>query len=105
MNMDSNVSKNFEALQFVTDKQPFHVDLTTSTHVSYLDNTDFDYREDFWYSPIKNDSTVSGVNNADTSRLWGKWLKLKISLESSGGKQKLVNTIVKYRPMARLYNQ
>lgn len=105
MNIDSNISKNFEALQFVTDKQPFHVDLTTSSHVSYLDNTDFDSREDFWYSPIKNDSTVGGLNNADTSRLWGKWLKVKMSLESSVGKQKLVNMIVKYRPMARLYNQ
>jgi hypothetical protein len=105
MNYEPNVSKNFEALQFVTDKQPFDVYLTTPTHISYLDETEFEKREDLWYSPIKNDSTISGLNNGDTSRLWGKWLKVKISLESSSAKQKLINFIVKFRTMARLYNQ
>lgn len=105
MNYDPNVSKNFEALQMVTDQQPFFVDLTTTNHISYLDETEFEKREDLWYSPIKNDSTTTGVNNADTSRLWGKWLKVKLSFEASIGKQKLVNFMVKFRPMARLYNQ
>jgi hypothetical protein len=105
MNYEPNVSKNFEALQFVTDRQPFEVYLTTPTQISYLDETEFEKREDLWYSPIKNDSTISGLNNGDTSRLWGKWLKVKISLESSSAKQKLINFIVKFRTMARLYNQ
>lgn len=105
MNYDPNVSKNFEALQMVTDQQPFFVDLTTPNHISYLDETEFEEREDLWYSPIKNDSTVTGLNNGDTSRLWGKWLKVKLSLEASIGKQKLINFMVKFRPMSRLYNQ
>lgn len=105
MNYDPNISKNFEALQFVTDTQPFDVYLTTTNHVSYLDETDFEKREDLWYSPIKNDSTSTGLNNGDTSRLWGKWLKIKTTLEASSGKQKLINFMVKFRPMTRLYNQ
>ena len=105
MNYDPNVSKNFEALQMVTDQQPFFVDLTTPNHISYLDETEFEEREDLWYSPIKNDSTSTGLNNGNTSRLWGKWLKVKLSLEASGGKQKLINFIVKFRTMARLFNQ
>lgn len=105
MNYDPNVSKNFEALQMVTDQQPFFVDLTTPNHISYLDETEFEEREDLWYSPIKNNSAVTGLNNGDTSRLWGKWLKVKLSLEASIGKQKLINFMVKFRPMARLYNQ
>ena len=105
MNYDPNVSKNFEALQMVSDQQPFFVNLTTPNHISYLDQNEFEEREDIWYSPIKNDSTVTGVNNADTSRLWGKWLKVKLSFETSVGKQKLINFMVKFRPMTRLYNQ
>jgi hypothetical protein len=105
MNYEPNISKNFEALQFVTDTQPFDVYLTTTNHVSYLDETEFEKREDLWYSPIKNDSTSTGLNNGDTSRLWGKWLKVKMTFEASSGKQKLINFIVKFRTMARLYNQ
>jgi hypothetical protein len=105
MNYEPNVSKNFEALQFVTDTQPYDVYLTTTNHVSYLDETEFVKREDLWYSPIKNDSTSTGLNNGDTSRLWGKWLKVKMTFEASSGKQKLINFIVKFRAMTRLYNQ
>lgn len=105
MNYEPNISKNFEALQFVTDTVPFDVFLTTTNHVSYLEDTDFEKREDLWYSPIKNDSTSTGLNNGDTSRLWGKWLKVKMTLQASSGKQKLINFIVKFRAMARLYNQ
>lgn len=105
MNYEPNISKNFEALQFVTDTVPFDVFLTTTNHVSYLEDSDFEKREDLWYSPIKNDSTSTGFNNGDTSRLWGKWLKVKMTFEASVGKQKLINFIVKFRAMARLYNQ
>lgn len=105
MNFEPNGSKNFEALQFVTDKVPFDVYLDTTNHTSYLEDTDFEKREDFFYSHIKNDSTGTGLNNGDTSRLWGKWLKVKMTFEASIGKQKLINFMVKFRTMARLYNQ
>lgn len=105
MNYEPNISKNFEALQFVTDTVPFDVYLNTTNHMSYLEDSDFEKREDLFYSHIKNDSTGSGVNNGNTSRLWGKWLKVKMTFEASVGKQKLINFIVKFRAMARLYNQ
>jgi hypothetical protein len=105
MNFESNISKNFEALQFVTDTVPFDVYLNTTNHTSYLEDSDFEKREDLFYSHIKNDSTGTGVNNGNTSRLWGKWLKVKMTFEASVGKQKLINFIVKFRTMARLYNQ
>jgi hypothetical protein len=109
MNLDPNLPKIFEAIQINSDLIPYGsvikpTSFATKQHVSYLDNADFDAREDFFYSSIKNDSTVSGLNNGDTSRLFGKWLKLKISLASVGGSQKLLNAIVKFRPSPRLYN-
>lgn len=109
MNYDPNLPKIFEAIQVNSDLTPFGsvirpVDFTTKRHVSYLENADFEAREDYFYSSIKNDSTGSGINSGDTSRLFGKWLKMKISLASAGGSQKLLNTIVKFRPSPRLFN-
>jgi hypothetical protein len=110
MNLDPNMAKQFEAIQVNSDLIPFGSVIkptifTTKRHVSYLDNIDFEAREDFFYSTIKNDSTIGGLNDNDTSRLFGKWLKIKLSLASTGTLQKLINIIVKFRPMARLYNQ
>jgi hypothetical protein len=109
MNYDPNLPKIFEAIQVNSDLIPFAsvirpASFTTKQHVSYLENSDFEAREDYFYSSIKNDSTSTGLNNGDTSRLFGKWLKMKISLASSVGSQKLLNTIVKFRPSPRLYN-
>jgi hypothetical protein len=112
MNYDTNVSKIFEAIQVVSDKQPAGIFFTTSSknslganYVSYLDLNDFEPREELWYSTIKNESNTTGLNSGDTSRLFGKWLKIKISLNSSGDGQKLINSIVKFRPNSRLYTQ
>jgi hypothetical protein len=107
MNYDPNLSKNFEAVQFNTSFVPSDVEFTTEYHQSYLDNTDFDLREGYYYSPIKNDTLTAPLGSPieDTSRLWGKWIKVKVYLESITGKQKLINLIVKFRSMARLYNQ
>ena len=109
MNLDPNLPKIFEAIQINSDLIPYAsvikpTSFATKQHVSYLDNADFDAREDFFYSSIKNDSTGSGLNDGDTSRLFGKWLKMKISLASAGGSQKLLNAIVKFRSSPRLYN-
>lgn len=105
MNYDADLIKHYEAVLVNSDKTPYNTVFTTKNHYTTLDETEFELREDLWYSPIKNDMTVALVNNADTSRLWGYWLKVKMSLESVGGNQKIKNFIVKFRPSPRLYNQ
>tara|TARA_R110000868_G_scaffold108426_5_gene295994 strand:+ start:3339 stop:7589 length:4251 start_codon:yes stop_codon:yes gene_type:complete len=105
MNYEPNISKNFEALQIISEQKPFAANFTTKNHISFLVQNDFDLREDLYYSTIKNDSTGTGVNSNDTSRLWGRWLKIKVNLKSSSVGQKLINAIVKFRVMPRLFNQ
>lgn len=107
MNYDPNQAKIFDALQMQTDLVPFTTKFYTKDHESILDETEWEYREGFYYSPIKNDTltALGGVNSLDTTRLWGKWLKIKLFFESATGKQKLINAVVRFRPMSRLYNQ
>jgi hypothetical protein len=105
MNYEPNISKNFEALQIASEQKPYAANFTTKNHISFLVQNDFDLREDLYYSNIKNDSTGTGVNSNNTSRLWGRWLKIKINLKSTSVGQKLINAIVKFRVMPRLYNQ
>lgn len=104
VNIDPNLSKTYEAIQAVTHTTPKRVDFATRDHVSYLDDVEFEELEDFYYAPVKNDSTVSGVNSSDTSRLWGKYMKIKLKFQG-GVFQKLLNYVVKYRANPRLYNK
>jgi len=111
MNYEPNIIKIFEATQAATEKAPSNSALshvayfTTKNHSSFLDVADYDYREDLYYSPIKNHEVTPGVNTADTSRLWGRWLKIRMNLKTSSGGQKLINIISKFRVSPRLYNQ
>ena len=104
MNYDLNLSKNFEAIQVVSGTNPFRVDFSTRDHVSFLTQAEFEELEDYFYAPVKNDSTGTGVNSADSGRLWGRFLKIKFTF-LGGAAQKLLNYVVKYRPNHRLYRK
>lgn len=104
MNYDLNLSKNFEAIQVVSGTNPYRVDFTTRDHVSFLTQAEFEELEDYFYAPVKNDSTGTGVNSGDTTRLWGRFLKIKFTF-LGGAAQKLLNYVVKYRPNHRLYRK
>lgn len=100
MNYDPNISKNFEAIQVSSEQTPFQVNFATKQHTSSNTNSDFELREELYYAPIRN----NGVPTSDTSRLWGSYIKTKITFQG-GIYQKLFNYIIKFRPMPRLYNQ
>ena len=104
MNYEPNLSKNFEALQVVSNSIPYRTDFYTKNHTSFNNSTEYDLREDLYYGFIRNDSTGTGIATNDTGRLWGTYLKTKFSFQG-GVAQKLFNMIVKFRPMPRLYNQ
>lgn len=104
VNYDLNLSKNFEAIQVVSGTTPFRLDFSTRDHISFLTQGEFEELEDYFYAPVKNDSTGTGVNSNDTTRLWGRFLKIKFTF-LGGAAQKLLNYVVKYRPNHRLYRK
>lgn len=74
-NIEPHSSKRFETIFSDSLIIPYRMDFETPTHVSYLDKNEFLEREGFFTSPIKNDSSSTGFNNGDTSRLFGAYLK------------------------------
>ena len=109
LNEQPNVVKMFNANRLNTKIEPMRVEFATENHESYLEETDFEEVEDQFDSAIKMDSTVSvdnltGSNEADTSRLWGKYIKVNLFFEKRTY-QKLYNAFVKYTPKARLFNK
>jgi len=83
---------------------PQRVEFTTDTQVSYLEDTDFTLLEGLYNSPVKNDSTVSTVNDSDTSRLYGRYILSKLIM-AHGVYQSVRNIIMKVRLRTRQYNR
>lgn len=103
LNLEPDVIKNYEAVSFGSQIAPYRVDFTTKNHTSFITESDFEEREDRFYSPILN-AAASGVVTGDTSRLWGAYLISKVHFQT-GVYQKFFNYIVKLRNNPRLYNR
>lgn len=104
LNWEPNISKIYEAQQFDCQNVPYYVEFLTEQHFSFLQNSDFESRENFYYSPIKNDSVSTGLNTSDTSRLFGKFLLVKFYFQSLNY-NKLYNFITKVRINNRNYRK
>ena len=74
--------KRYYALQFSSDDAPYRIEFETEDQESYLNEDEFEYFEGMWRSPIKNDSSTTGVNSGDTSPLSGRYLTSKVIIES-----------------------
>lgn len=110
INGDGDDVKWYEALQVQSDLVPKRIELKTSNGlISYLDDTEFETRENVHLAPIKEDSTVSvqnplGLNNVNTSLLYGHWQKTKFIFDTATY-QSLINIVCKYRISPRRFNK
>lgn len=104
-NIDPNASKHWMAQQINSDSVPYRLDHTTEDHESYVEEGDFETRENFHYAPVMNDTlTGGGLNNADSTHLFGKWLKTKVTFKKNLYNS-IFNFITKSLSKGRLYNK
>lgn len=97
------------AMRVLSDIVPIRFILKTQKQESYLDSSDMRSREDYFESTIKNDTTITtsnpiGLNSLRTSKLFGRWIKVKMYFEV-GIYQRLVNIIVKIKTSTRDINK
>lgn len=107
-NKPPDIKKDFIALEMNSQDLPARIELTTNQHVSYLNPSDMEkseLHENAWAAQIMNDSTISpdnptGVNNADTSSLFGQYLLIKFVF-AQRTYNKIFQLIVKYLAKTR----
>lgn len=95
--------KTFEAQRYDSLITPSRVEWATSQQQSFAVDTDFNVdqgSEGFYDSPVFNDSTGTGLNKNDTSKLWGHYMKSRFIFEA-GTYQKLTETFTKVWQRAR----
>jgi hypothetical protein len=96
--------KWWEALRVDTEISPFRFDFKNRTQESFLTAGEIEEEEGYYQSSIKEDSTVTATNDGDTSLLYSKWLKVKMTFEKLVY-QRLTSLIIKFRPSVRLANK
>lgn len=88
------------AMRVNSDVIPQRIDFSTFNQISFLTSGEFTSREFNFDSSIKRDSTSTGINDGDTSALYGKYLKVRMSFLNNTY-QKLYAIVVKFRLAVR----
>jgi hypothetical protein len=104
-NKNVNTNKLFLAVWFNSLQVPARIDFLTKVYQTYLLNTDFVENQAFWTGAIKNDILTSSDGNTptqDTSKIYGQYLLIKLTLAQSAGFQKLIDFMLKYWSANRL---
>lgn len=101
VNKGPNDVKWYEALMISSEISPFRLDFKTLTQESFLTASEITAREGNYFSAIKMDSTGLAVNDSDTSRLYGKWMKARMTFKSRIY-QRLLDFIVRFRNSVRI---
>ena len=104
VNKDPDNTHWYEAIRLSTEITPERIDFKTKTQVSFLTNSEFETVEDYSESAVKEDSTVSGVNDGDTSLMYGKWIKMKLTFKKLVY-QRMFDFVMKFRTSARYYQK
>lgn len=101
VNKNSSESNWFVALSMETQNVPYRVDFTTQNQISFLTQSEFTSRMNRWLAPVKQDSTNIGVNNGNTTLLFGEYMRVKLTFKQ-GLYQKFKGFIVKFKSAPRL---
>ena len=102
-NIDPNTTKHFISLICNTEIVPYKVEAFTKNHSTLINPVEFLEQLDQYVAPIPNDLDINGSTGSDNSFLYGQWIKVRFHYKT-GDFQRLTNMILKFNPMARLWN-
>jgi hypothetical protein len=103
-NDQPEIQKTAVAISVDSATTPDRFDFETRGHSSYLLSSEFEALEDQYRSPVKNDSSSTGVNDGDTTRVFGRYVFAKITM-LYGANNWVRSVIMKMRPRHRLPNR
>lgn len=95
--------KRFLDVRVEAESGPFRMEVATSTQVSFTPGADFIQRPSGEFdAPVKNDSSVTGFSDGDTSSMFGDWMRYRFIIQATTYNN--INSFVgKVRSLARQF--
>jgi hypothetical protein len=101
-NIDPNTVKRFISVICNSEIQPFKVELFTKTQQTVITPAEFENQLEQFVAPIPN-QLLAGQTTLDNDFMYGQWVKIRF-FYSPEQFQRLTNIVLKFNPMARLWN-
>jgi hypothetical protein len=101
-NIDPNTVKRFISVICNSEIQPSKVELFTKTQQTIITPAEFENQLEQFVAPIPN-QLLSGQTTLDNDFMYGQWVKIRFFYNPEQF-QRLTNIVLKFNPMARLWN-
>lgn len=101
-NIDPNTVKRFISVICNSEIQPTRLELFTKSQQTVITPAEFEEQLEQFVAPIPN-KLLSGQTTLDNDFMYGQWVKIRF-FYSPEQFQRLTNIVLKFNPMARLWN-
>jgi hypothetical protein len=101
-NIDPNTTKQFISLICNSEIVPSRIEAFTKNHSTVMTAGEFLEQLDQYVAPIPN-NIQNGSTGEDNTFLYGQWIKVRFYFDPLQF-QRLTNIVLKFNPMARLWN-
>jgi hypothetical protein len=102
-NLDPNIQKKASALRVYSELVPYQIEVRTEDNQTFMVSSDFTSRLDQWDVPIFNDTPDIAGRRNDTGGIFGTYVRVKF-IFAPQQPQRLVNMVLKFKPVSRNYN-
>ena len=102
-NLDPNIQKKASALRVYSELTPHQMEIRTENNQTFILASDFTGRLGQWDSPIPNDTPDIAGRFDDNGGIFGTYVRVKFIFAPQQS-QRLVNMVLKFKPVSRNYN-
>jgi hypothetical protein len=102
-NVDPNIQKKAVALRVNSELVPSSIEVKSENGQTFMLDSDFQGRLDQWDVPVLNNCTDASGRRDDTGGIFGKYIRVKF-IFAPQQLQRLINMVLKFKPVSRNYN-
>ena len=102
-NLDPNIQKKASALRVYSELVPHQIEVRSEDNQTFIIASDFTARLNQWDAPIPNDTPDIAGRFDDNGAIFGTYIRVKFIFAPQQS-QRLVNMVLKFKPVSRNYN-
>jgi len=101
-NIDGNMQKKAVALRVLSALSPYIIEINTNTNRTFIIRDDFVGRLDQWDAPVNKDTQDVDLRKFGEGGIFGTFVRVKFIFNTKE-EQRLINMVLKFKPVSRLY--